>query len=237
MGSGEFRPGIDDTQSFSVSEAVRAPVGADLSRLEVGDVRRAAGAMLLGLLLVILDFRLEGGLDLVPDTVGGLAIVVGAGTVAKLATVVGPARAGRNVWFLALAHLLLVVPGDLPDSVLVELMTERQLELVLALETTTALLGTAMTATVLARVHDALDQLGRRDRWAGVRRWSLLLGVLWLPLAVVGLGGAGEGGVLGFAAGAAGALAMALGIIVLVVLLRGLFASLNVASTLGHGER
>ncbi len=236
-----FLPGPDDTQSFSVSEAVRAPVGVRLAPGDLAQVRRAALLLLMGLVLLFVDFRTgqgdlaAGGWDIIPDTAGGFLILLATLAVAKVAKLVGPARAGSRVILLGVLHLALVVPNDLPVGMLD--LTPWTEAVTTALQSVVGLLGTALTATVLARAHDAADQLGRRDRWARTRRWSLGLAVVWLPLAMIAkAAGEGEKTPLAFVAGVTGILTLVVGVVVLFHLARALAASYNVGLAVGHGE-
>lgn len=234
----DLQPDLAGGQSFSVSEAVRARVGATLGPSEVDLVRRAGLRLLVGLALVLFDVRLEAGLDYAPDVLGAVAIVAGSVSVAGLARVVGPTRAAGRVMALAVVHLLLAWPNDVPLAWLIDLGPSAfGWDLVTAAQTVVGLLGTAVAATVLARAHDALDQLGRRDRWARVRRWSLVLAIAWVPFGALSAVAPEPTGVVEVVVGAFGVVTLALGVALLVLLARALAGSLNVATGVGHGER
>lgn len=238
MSSGDHDREPAGAQSFSVSEAVRARIGSRVGEREAVLVRSAGLRLLVGLALVLFDLRLEAGIDVAPDVLGALVILAGAASVATLATAVGPTRAGGRVVALAVLHLVLAWPNDVPVSWLAPLgLTEAGWEVVAAAQTVAGLLGTAVAATVLARAHDALDQLGRRDRWARVRRVSLVLVLAWLPFAALTVAVDEAAGVVRLLVGLTSVVTLALGLALLVLLARALAGSIAVASRMGHGER
>lgn len=231
-------PDQDDTQSFSVPLAVRAPIGVTLQSRDVEDVRGAALALAIGAIFIVLDVHITGefGVDVVPDTVGGLAILVGTIRAARVASTTGPARAGRIAILLALLQLPLLVPADLPGA---EVFLHAGTWVITAdyLQGTIAALGTAVVATILSRAHDALGQFGRRQRWTTTRWVALVVAVPWIPFGLPAeFVGDDTAVVLAWFFGVTSVLMIVAGLALILLLVRALLGSVNVRSQVGWGE-
>lgn len=227
------REPLEPARATSSVDTLRAPAGVQLDPSTTRWVKIAGRRLLLGLVLVLLDIRV-GGIDVIPDLVGALAIVAGAAATVPLARVVGPARAASRGIAFAMLHVLLVVPDDVPDLLG---LSNRANELVGVAQFTVALVGTAVIATILARSHDAIGQHGRRDRWGATRRWALALAIVWTPTATLAaFAGEEPTGLTGAMVGLGSALAVALAVVTIAMLGRALVASLNVDRRVGFGE-
>lgn len=222
----------DDTASFSIPSAVRAPVGTTLPDRAADLVRSSVILLYLGLAFLVIDLGAFGEVtfDAFPDVVGGLLVLVGVRRLAPLAAVTGPEPALGRATVLALLQLPLLLAFDIAAVQSGEDATfdRRTLDVAQVVQTVVALLGTAITGTLLARAHDAMDQLRRRDRWMRARRTCLALSVVWLPVALPVVLVADPSGVLGAVLGFLSVLVTILSLVALWQIGRALGGSLNV---------
>lgn len=219
----------EDTPSFSVSAALRAPVGSRLEPDHLQAMRLGAGWLMAAIACVLVDVNVASGVvvDVVPDLLGGIFVLVGVDRVNRVTRVVGPTRAAGRLVLLAVLQLplllaLTVVPTGLRDPYLTLVDSAGMVQL------TIGLLGTAIVGTVLGRAHDAIGQLRRRARWASARRASIATAAVTLVGGLLVALSDEPSGLHELVVGFASAVLLVFGVVTLVLVVRALMGSLNV---------